>query len=207
MANAVLTEHIRQVHADSHETYGMPRVRAELLDQGMTVSRKRVARLMRLGGIRGISRRRALTVTTRRDSQASKAPDLVQRRFAVAGPDRLWVADMRYVPTWAGFVYLAVVLDAWSRRVVGWAIGDTMTAELVLQALNMALEQRRPRDVIHHSDQGSQAFGVRRDDRRVAGADQAAPVPEHVRPARGVSCAAHAFDDGERRESRIRRIS
>lgn len=165
LANAVLAERIRQVHADSHHSYGMPRVRAELNDQGVVVSRKRVARLMRQHGIRGISRRRGFTVTTRRDRNQSRAPDLVQRKFDADGPNRLWVADMTYVPTWAGFIYLAVVLDAWSRRVVGWAIGETMTAELVLAALNMALQQRRPEAVIHHSDQGSQytsiAFGER----------------------------------------------
>lgn len=165
LANAVLTERIRQVHADSHHTYGMPRVRAELMDQGMTVSRKRVARLMRASAIRGISRRRGFTVTTRSSRHDAKAPDLVQRKFEADGPNQLWVADMTYVPTWAGFIYLAVVLDAWSRRVVGWAIGQTMTAELVLSALNMALQQRRPEGVIHHSDQGSQyasiAFGER----------------------------------------------
>ena len=165
LADAVLLERIRQVHTDSHQTYGMPRVRAELIDQGATVSRKRVARLMRTHGIRGISRRRGFVVTTRREQGQGKAPDLVQRRFEAEGPNRLWVADLTYVPTWAGFIYLAVVLDAWSRRVVGWAIGETMTAELVLQALNMALQQRRPDGVIHHSDQGSQyasiAFGER----------------------------------------------
>ena len=165
LADAVLTERIRAVHADSHHTYGMPRVRAELIDQGVTVSRKRVARLMRSHGIRGISRRRGFTVTTRRSANGTKAPDLVQRKFEADGPNQLWVADMTYVPTWAGFVYLAVVLDAWSRRVVGWAIGETMAAELVLSALNMALQQRRPEGVIHHSDQGSQyasiAFGER----------------------------------------------
>jgi transposase InsO family protein len=89
----------------------------------------------------------------------------VQRRFEADGTNKLWVADMTYVPTWAGFIYLAVVLDAWSRRVVGWAIGHDMTAELVLKALNMALQQRKPKGVIHHSDQGSQytslAFGNR----------------------------------------------
>jgi putative transposase len=165
LADAVLTERIRAVHADSHHTYGMPRVRAELIDQGVTVSRKRVARLMRSHNIRGISRRRGFTVTTRSSRHDAKAPDLVQRKFEADGPNQLWVADMTYVPTWAGFIYLAVVLDAWSRRVVGWAIGETMTAELVLSALNMALQQRRPDDVIHHSDQGSQyasiAFGDR----------------------------------------------
>ena len=165
LADAVLTERIRAVHADSHHTYGMPRVRAELIDQDVVVSRKRVARLMRSHGIRGISRRRGFTVTTRRSSNGTKAPDLVQRKFEADGANQLWVADMTYVPTWAGFIYLAVVLDAWSRRVVGWAIGETMAAELVLSALNMALQQRRPEGVIHHSDQGSQyasiAFGER----------------------------------------------
>jgi putative transposase len=165
MGNAVLTERIRQVHAESHHTYGMPRVRAELLDQGVAASRKRVARLMRMHGIRGISRRRGFTVTTRRNAKQPLAPDLVQRRFVADAANQLWVADMTYVPTWAGFIYLAVVLDVWSRRVVGWAIGETMTAELVLAALNMALQQRRPQGVIHHSDQGSQytsiAFGQR----------------------------------------------
>ena len=163
--NAVMAEHIRQVHAESYYTYGMPRVRAELIDRGLAASRKRVARLMRAHGIRGISRRRGFTVTTRRQGNDSKAPDLVRRQFDADAANRLWVADMTYVPTWAGFIYLAVVLDAWSRRVVGWAIGETMTAELVLSALNMALQQRKPDDVIHHSDQGSQyasiAFGER----------------------------------------------
>jgi len=165
MANAVLSERIRAVHADSHHTYGMPRVRAELIEQGVVVSRKRVARLMREHAIRGISRRRGFTVTTRRDRSQGKVPDLVQRKFEAHGANQLWVADMTYVPTWAGFIYLAVVLDVWSRRVVGWAIGETMSAELVLAALNMALQQRRPSEVIHHSDQGSQytsiAFGER----------------------------------------------
>lgn len=165
IGNAVLTERIRQVHAESDATYGMPRVRAELRDQGLAVSRKRVARLMRLHGIRGVSRRRAWCVTTQRDKRQRPAPDLVERKFAADGPDQLWVADMTYVPTWAGFIYLAVVLDVWSRRVVGWAIGEQMTTELVLTALNMALQQRKPDGVIHHSDQGSQytsiAFGER----------------------------------------------
>jgi len=154
--DTVFTEHIRSIHAESDATYGMPRVRAELLDQGLGVSRKRVARLMRCAGLRGVSRRRGFVVTTRRDIRQRPAPDLVQRRFSADGPNRLWVADMTYVPTWAGFIYLAIVLDAWSRRVVGWSIGERMTAELVLAALNMALEQRKPRGVVHHSDQVSQ---------------------------------------------------
>ncbi|MFO0206077.1 MAG: DDE-type integrase/transposase/recombinase, partial [Betaproteobacteria bacterium] len=93
------------------------------------------------------------------------APDRVNRRFMAAAPNQLWVADMTYVPTWAGFVYLAIVLDVWSRRIVGWSIGERMTAELVLAALSMAVQQRKPDGVIHHSDQSSQytsvAFGAR----------------------------------------------
>jgi putative transposase len=163
--NAVLVERIRAIHAESDATYGMPRVRAELIDQGVRVSGKRVARLMRAHGIRGVSRRRGFVVTTRRDVRQRPAPDLVKREFVAEDPNRLWVADMTYVPTWAGFIYLAIVLDVWSRRVVGWAIGEQMTAELVLAALNMALQQRKAKEVIHHSDQGSQytsiAFGER----------------------------------------------
>ena len=161
----MLTERIRAIHAASDYVYGSPNIHAELRDQGTAVGRKRVARLMRAAGIRGVSRRRGFVVTTRRDERAQPAPDLVNRRFVAQGPNELWVADMTYVPTWAGFIYLAVVLDVWSRRVVGWAIGEFMTTELVLSALNMAIAQRRPREVIHHSDQGSQytsiAFGAR----------------------------------------------
>jgi putative transposase len=120
------------------------------------VGRKRVARLMRQGGIAGVSRRRGFVVTTQRDARQRPAPDLVQREFTADGPNRLWVADITYVPTWAGFIYLAIVLDAWSRRVVGWCIGETLHANLVLAALNMALQQRNASGVIHHSDQGSQ---------------------------------------------------
>jgi putative transposase len=163
--DAVLVERIRTIHADSDATYGMPRVRAELIDQGANISGKRVARLMRSNGICGVSRRRGFVVTTRRDERQRPAPDLVKREFTANGPNQLWVADMTYVPTWAGFIYLAVVLDVWSRRIVGWAIGEQMSAELVLAALNMALQQRKPDGVIHHSDQGSQytsvAFGER----------------------------------------------
>ena len=100
-----------------------------------------------------------------RRTDARPAPDLVERDFTAPGPDRLWVADITYVPTWAGFLYLAVVLDAFSRRVVGWAMANHLRTELVLHALNMALGQRRPTEVIHHSDQGCQytsvAFGRR----------------------------------------------
>jgi putative transposase len=119
---------------------------------------------MRQAGLQGVSRRRCV-FTTVRDRQARPAPDLVQRNFTAEGRDRLWVADITYIPTWAGFLYLAVVVDAWSRRVVGWSMAPHLRTDLVLEALNMALWQRRPSGVIHHSDQGTQytsiAFGQR----------------------------------------------
>lgn len=165
MSDAVLRERIVNIHAESDSTYGRPRIRAELVEQGVRVGGKRIARLMRVAQLRGVSKRRAYTVTTRRDEKQRPAPDLVNRQFKAEAPNQLWVADMTYVPTWTGFVYLAVVLDVWSRRIVGWSIGERMTAELVLAALNMALGQRKPAGVIHHSDQGSQytsiAFGSR----------------------------------------------
>lgn len=164
-ADAALLKRIRTVHLGSHETYGAPRVHADLREQGERHSRKRIARLMRDAGLVGASHRRGGPVTTRRDREARLAPDLVDRNFAVGAPNRLWVADITYVPTAAGFLYLAVVLDAFSRRIVGWAMANHLRSELVLEALEMAVTQRRPRDVIHHSDQGSQytslAFGSR----------------------------------------------
>jgi putative transposase len=128
------------------------------------VSGKRVARLMRERGIYGVSRRKS-TVTTIRNRDARPAPDLVDRNFRADRPDQLWVADITYIPTWAGFLYLAVVLDVFSRRVVGWAMANHLRTELVLEALDMAIFRRRPNGVIHHSDQGTQytsiAFGKR----------------------------------------------
>jgi len=118
---------------------------------------------MRAAGLQRVSRRKVRT--TVRDETARPAPDLVDRQFTATGPDRLWVADITYVPTGAGLLYLAVVLDVWSRRIVGWAMAAHLRTELVLAALDMALAQRRPRNVIHHSDQGCQytslAFGGR----------------------------------------------
>ena len=99
-------------------------------------------------------------MTTKRDKDQRPAPDLVQREFTATGINQLWVADMTYIPTWAGFVYLAIVLDVYSRKVVGWAFGQQQTADLVIQALNMALITRKPQGVIHHSDQGSQYTSV-----------------------------------------------
>jgi putative transposase len=165
LADAALLKRVRTVHASSRETYGSPRVHAELRAGGERHGRKRIARLMHDAGLVGASRRRNGPITTRRDKEARPAPDLVDRRFSAPGPNRLWVADITFIPTAAGFLYLAVVLDAWSRKIVGWSMANHLRAELVLDALEMAVGQRRPRDVIHHSDQGSQytslAFGKR----------------------------------------------
>ncbi len=163
--DAELKVRILAIYEENRRVYGRPRIHAELIEQGERVGAKRVGRLMRELGIRGASRRRRKPGTTRRDPDARPAPDLVERDFTVNGPDRLWGADITYIPTWAGFLYLAVVIDAYSRRVVGWAMDTHLKTDLVLQALNMALWQRRPEDVVHHSDQGTQytsiAFGLR----------------------------------------------
>jgi putative transposase len=163
MSDCTLTESIRAAHAASHGTYGAPRIQVDLATAGVCVSRKRIARLMRDAGLAGVSRRK-FAVTTRRDG-GRQAPDLVTRNFAAERPDQLWVADITYIPTWAGFLYLAVVLDACSRRIVGWSMATSLATQLVLDALEMALATRRPKGVIHHSDQGSQytsiAFGTR----------------------------------------------
>ena len=155
---------IRAIHAVSRRTYGAPRVHAELHHDGVRIGRKRVARLMRSMGLEGASRRRFRT-TTVRDKDARHAPELVERDFTRTSSDQLWVADITYVRTAPGFLYLAVVLDAWSRKVVGWCIAHHLSAEIVMSALDMACARRRPRDVIHHSDQGTQytsiAFGIR----------------------------------------------
>ncbi len=155
-----LTERIEQIHRESRQTYGAPRIHAELHAHGKRVGRKRVARLMRQTGLRGVSRRKSFH-TTRRDPRARPAPDLVDRKFAASGPNQLWVADITYIPTLAGFLYLAVVLDVWSRKIVGWAMSSRLVTQLVLDALVMALEQRQPAEgVIHHSDQGCQYTSI-----------------------------------------------
>jgi putative transposase len=159
-ANARLMQRIGEIHLASDATYGAPRIHAELREDGVVAGHNRVARLMRLRGLRGVSRRRGWCVTTRREKGRQPAPDLVERRFQASGINQLWVADMTYIPTWAGFGYLAVVLDVFSRKVVGWAFGQRQTADLVLAALNMALITRKPQNVIHHSDQGSQYTSV-----------------------------------------------
>ena len=161
----MLTGKIAAIYRRSRDTYGAPNIHAELADDHkIRVGRKRVARLMRAACLRGATLRRYV-VTTTSDAQAKKAVDLVQRRFYAEAPNRLWVADITYVPTWSGFLYLAMVLDVYSRRIVGWAMDTNLKTGLILEALEMAIVQRQPSGVIHHSDQGCQytsyAFGKR----------------------------------------------
>jgi putative transposase len=166
VSNRKLLDRIRRHHAASDGTYGAVRIVEDLLEEQPKdrVGRHRVARLMRRDGLIGVTRRRGRK-TTKRGAVEHHASDLVDRNFDVDGPDQLWVADITYVPTWAGFLYLSVVLDAWSRRIVGWSMETTLATEGVLAALNMAVAQRKPQNVIHHSDHGCQytslAFGRR----------------------------------------------
>lgn len=165
-ADQALTTTISMIHAASRGTYGAPRVHAELADEhGICVGRKRVARLMRAAGLRGVCRRRRHHLT-RRDRHARPAPDRVNRRFLAPAPDRLWVSDLTYARTGTGWLYLAVVIDVFSRRVVGWSMADHLRTELAVDALRMATATRRPTlGTIFHSDQGCQytalAFGQR----------------------------------------------
>jgi len=167
LENELLLKHIETIHDESRGTYGWPRVHAELtLGLGLTVNHKRVARLMREAGIQGLYRRRRHGCTVR-DPAADPYPDLVDRRFTVDAPDRLWVTDITEHPTGEGKLYCAAVLDAYSRRIVGWSIDDNMRTALVTDALGMAITRRRPEhgSTVMHSDHGSQftswAFGQR----------------------------------------------
>jgi len=153
--DAKLLKQIRAFHRLSRGTYGAPRIQRDLRATGVRVGRKRVARLLKQAGLRGVSRRK-WPVTTVRAEHARPAPDLVQRAFRATGPNQLWVADITYIPTGVGMLYLAVVLDVWSRRIVGWAMATHLRTSLVLAALEMAIAQRRPTSVVHHSDQGCQ---------------------------------------------------
>lgn len=159
-----LTARIKAIHEMSDGTYGAPRIRAELDDvDDLQVGIRHISRLMRKARIAGVSRRRHC-VTTRQDGSPA-SPDLVERAFKADGPNKLWVADITYVPTWVGFLFLAVVIDVWSRKVVGWSIATDLKTDVVIAAFNMAVEQRQPEEVIHHSDRGCQytsiAFGQR----------------------------------------------
>ena len=157
--NAALLEEILILHAWSRGTFGAPRIHAKLAENGTQVGHNRVARLMRVAGIQGVIRRKR-RCTTQRHPEASPAADLVDRDFTSTAPDELWVADITYISTGEGFLYLAVVVDAYSRRVIGWAMATRMKTQLVLDALEMAIRQRRPKGVIHHSDHGSQYTSV-----------------------------------------------
>ena len=155
--NATLAERIREVHHSSRETYGYPRIHAELRALGVRCSRKRVARLMRKDGLRGCIRGRKRKHTTRQDPLAIPAPDLVERNFAAPAPNKLWTADITYLLTDEGFLYLAFILDVYSRKVVGWSMANHLRSELVAAALEMAIKRRNPSaGLIHHSDRGSQ---------------------------------------------------
>jgi putative transposase len=156
MRDAQLSEQIAEIHDESQGTYGWPRIHAELRHRGVRASRKRVARLMRRAGLSGMVRRRKGRTTIRVPGVAT-APDLVRRDFAPTAPNRLWVADLTEIATWEGKLYLAVVVDCYSRRCVGWAMAEHMRAELVVEALEMAIWQRRPdAGLVHHSDRGGQ---------------------------------------------------
>lgn len=158
-ANIVLLEEIRRLHRASRDSYGVLNIREDLRELGQRINHKRIARLMRTAGLRGITRRK-FRGTTQRDAAAIGAADLVERQFVATAPNQLWVADITYVPTWAGFLYLAIVLDVFSRRIVGWAMHTTLETTVVLDALNMAIGQRQPANVIHHSDHGCQYTSV-----------------------------------------------
>jgi len=163
-SDTALGERISEIHAASHGVYGTPRIHFELGETGVRVGRKRVARILSQLGLQGVShRRRAVRTTVRGDNPA--APDLVDRQFTANEANKLWVADITYIPTGSGVLYLAIVLDVFSRRIVGWSMATTLHRKLVLDALNMAVAMRKPSNVIHHSDQGSQytsvAFGKR----------------------------------------------
>jgi transposase InsO family protein len=146
----------REAWLEHRRIYGARRLTAEIRDRGHHWNRKRVARLMRVAGIEGIHRRRRGKYG-RRTASTATAADLVERNFAAAAPDQLWVADITYLRTWEGFLYLAVVVDACTRRVVGWAMADHLRTELVLDAIGMALFARKPAPgLVHHSDRGSQ---------------------------------------------------
>lgn len=166
LEDARLASRIAEIHQRSRGTYGVPRVHAELaFEDAVHVGRKRVARLMRAAGLEGVHRRRFVR-TTRSDRSVAPAPDLVNRAFTADRPDRLWVADITYLPTWQGFLYLAVVVDVFSRMVVGWAMAGHLRTELIEAAIDMAITRRRPvAGLVHHSDRGTQytsiAFGLR----------------------------------------------
>ena len=154
--DAKLKPKIAALHAASGGTYGSPRIHADLVEEGIEIGRNRVARLMREQGLYATPERR-FRHTTDSKHNLGFAPDLVRRQFNPSEPNRVWASDITYLWTDEGWVYLAIVLDLFSRRVVGWAVAEHMRAELVLDALDRALSTREPDDgLVHHSDRGSQ---------------------------------------------------
>ena len=169
-ANRVLLDDIQRIHARHRERYGAPRIHAELCAEGQTVGRKRIERMMRHHGIRARGPRRYRVCTTDSKHSLPVAPNLLDQNFVADRPNQVWLADITYIPTAEGWLYLAVILDLFTRKVIGWAMRDHMRAELTIAALTMAIQRRRPRaGLIHHSDRGSQyAAGDYRDILRAA---------------------------------------
>ena len=156
VANRELVNKIEIVYNDNHRVYGSRRIYRELKDQGVACSENRIARLMRLRGLQAKQTRRFKT-TTKRNKTHTAVPNLLQRDFAADRPDQKWLADITYIATLEGWLYLAAILDLYTRRIVGWAMSDRMTSDLTIAALEMALLQRQPdTGLVHHSDQGSQ---------------------------------------------------
>jgi putative transposase len=156
MANQELYKKIEAVYHDNRGVYGSPRIYRELKDQGVACSENRVARLMRLRGLKAKQTKRYRSTTKRNQADAA-APNLLKRDFEAEQPDQKWLADITYIPTQEGWLYLAAILDLYTRRIVGWAMAERMTSDLTVTALKMALERRQPAaGLIHHSDRGSQ---------------------------------------------------
>lgn len=171
-ANAMLATEIRAVHTQSRGTYGSPRVHAALVARGVACGRHRVARLMRAQGLVGRTPRRYRPVTTRQQAGNRVAPNVLNRDFNATQPDQKWVADITYLDTDEGWLYLAVILDLFSRRVIGWSMANHLRTSLVMDALEMALASRQPEEgLIHHSDRGCQytsaMYQARLDDLKV----------------------------------------
>ncbi len=175
IANRELLVDIRRIHAQHRERYRAPRIHAELRAAGHAVSRKRVARVMRQHGIRTRASRRFRVCTTDSKHSLPVAENLLDQNFVADRPDQVWLADITYIPTSEGWLYLAVILDLFTRKVVGWAMRDHLRAELTIAALTMAIQRRRPTPgLMHHSDRADchLAVGSNRGSRRCAGCDE-----------------------------------
>ena len=160
--DAALCPAIQRIWEENFRVYGAEKVWRQLRREGIIVARCTVERLMRHMGLRGAVRGRAFTITTRPDDTTARPADLVQRAFTATRPNQLWVADLTYVATWSGFVYVAFVIDVFARRIVGWRVATTLRTDLTLDALEQALHARPDRDgLVHHSDRGTQYLSIR----------------------------------------------